>query len=108
MLLAETEKRIDEKIAQLAEMEGRILAVVEVQEQRENEKLDSLVRLYERMRPRDAARMIEDLDMTLQLEIATRMRSIKMAAILSAMDPVAARDLTRRLASRAQLPPTDG
>ena len=52
--------------------------------------------------------MIEDLDMTLQLEIATRMRSIKMAAILSAMDPVAARDLTRRLASRAQLPPTDG
>ena len=60
------------------------------------------------MRPRDAARLLESLDISLQLEVATRMREIKMAAILSAMDPAAARDLTNRLASRAQLPQTDG
>ena len=107
-LLAEAERRIDEKIEQLAQLEKEILALVEVQETTDNEKLDSLVRIYERMRPRDAARLIESLDISLQLEVATRMREIKMAAILSAMDPAAARDLTNRLASRAQLPQTDG
>ncbi len=107
-LLAEAERRIDEKIAQLAQLEKEILALVEVQETTDNEKLDSLVRVYERMRPRDAARILESLDISLQLEVATRMREIKRAAILSAMDPAAARDLTNRLASRAQLPQTDG
>lgn len=107
-LLAEAEKRIDEKIAQLARLEKEILALVEVQETADNEKLDSLVRVYERMRPRDAARIMESLDISLQLEVAIRMREIKMAAILSAMDPAAARELTNRLASRAQLPQTDG
>lgn len=107
-LLAEAERRIDEKIAQLAQLEKEILALVEVQEATDNEKFDSLVRVYERMRPRDAARIMESLDISLQLEVATRMREIKMAAILSAMDPAAARELTNRLASRAQLPQTDG
>ncbi len=107
-LLAEAERRIDEKIAQLAQLEKEILALVEVQEATDNEKLDSLVRVYERMRPRDAARIMESLDISLQLEVASRMREIKMAAILSAMDPAAARELTNRLASRAQLPQTDG
>ena len=107
-LLAEAERRIDEKIAQLAQLEKEILALVEVQETTDNEKLDSLVRVYERMRPRDAARIIESLDISLQLEVASRMREIKIAAILSAMDPAAARELTNRLASRAQLPQTDG
>ena len=107
-LLAEAEKRIDEKIAQLAQLEKEILALVEVQDTTDNEKLDSLVRVYERMRPRDAARIIESLDIALQIEVATRMREIKMAAILSAMDPAAARELTNRLASRAHLPQTEG
>ena len=107
-LLAEAERRIDEKIVQLAQLEKEILALVEVQETADNEKLDGLARVYERMRPRDAARLIESLDISLQLEVVTRMREIKMAAILSAMDPAAARKLTNRLASRAQLPRTDG
>ncbi|MCH8201740.1 MAG: hypothetical protein IH996_01390 [Proteobacteria bacterium] len=107
-LLAEAERRIDEKIVRLAQLEKEILALVEVQETADNEKLDSLARVYERMRPRDAARLIESLDISLQLEVVTRMREIKMAAILSAMDPAAARKLTNRLASRAQLPRTDG
>ncbi len=107
-LLTEAEKRIDQKIMQLAQLEKEILALVEVQEATDNEKLDSLVRVYERMRPRDAARIMESLDISLQLEVATRMREIKLAAILSAMDQAAARELTNRLASRAQLPQTDG
>lgn len=107
-LLAEAERRIDEKIVRLAQLEKEILALVEVQETAENEKLDSLARVYERMRPRDAARLIESLDISSQLEVLTRMREIKMAAILSVMDPAAARELTNRLASRAQLPQTDG
>jgi flagellar motility protein MotE (MotC chaperone) len=107
-LLAEVEQRIDDKIQKLAQLQGEILVLVEVQEEKDNEKFDSLVRVYERMRPRDAARIIEGLDISLQLEVANRMREIKMAAILSVMDPAAARELTNRLASRAQLPQTDG
>lgn len=107
-LLAETEKRIDGKIEKLAQIEEELLVLVEVQEEKEKERIGRLVRIYERMRPRDAARIIETLDVSLQLQVATRMRDIKMAAILSAMDPTAAQELMNGLARPVQRPQTDG
>lgn len=104
-VLAEAIERADQKIRELAKLEEELMALVEEQEGRDEEELKSLVRIYERMRPRDAARLIEDLDPDLQLEVAIRMRAIRMAQILSVMDPQSASDLTARMAERSQLPP---
>jgi flagellar motility protein MotE (MotC chaperone) len=50
------------------------------------------------MKPKDAARIFERLDMGVMIEVAKRMQPRKLSAVLAAMDPVAAQDLTVELA----------
>ena len=57
-----------------------------------------LVKLYEAMKPRDAATIFNDLDMPVLLQVVDRMKEAKAAPVLAAMQPDKARDLTARLA----------
>jgi flagellar motility protein MotE (MotC chaperone) len=107
-LLEATEIQIDGKIAQLQNLEGRISILVQSYEDQENEEMNSLVKIYETMKPKDAAAIFVLLDMTVQLEVAQRMKESKMAPILANMPPESARELTTQLASRANLPQIDG
>lgn len=107
-LLGATEKRIDGKIARLEAMEAKISEFVQLHEEQENEQLQSIVKVYETMKPKDAAVIFQRLEMSIQLELATRMREAKMAPILAAMDTDAARQLTTQLASRLELPDVEG
>jgi len=107
-LLGATEKRIDDKIARLEALQTQLSDLVEAHEQQENKQLDSIVKVYESMKPKDAAPIFQRLDMSIQLEIATRMREAKMAPILAEMDADAARKLTTQLASRVELPDIEG
>lgn len=103
-LLASTERRIDEKIAQLQTLESRIEALVETHKDQENEQLASIVKVYESMKPKDAAPIFQRLDLDIQMQVATRMKDRSMAALLSEMNPDAAKTLTTRLATRTELP----
>ncbi|GER01469.1 hypothetical protein JCM17845_20920 [Iodidimonas gelatinilytica] len=103
-LLASTERRIDQKISQLRSIEQEISALVTRHEEQENEQIDSIVKVYETMKPKDAASIFERLDMDIQQQVATRMSDRKMAALLAEMDTDAARILTTRLATTTRLP----
>lgn len=107
-LLEATENRIDDKIIQLKDLETRIQAVVATYEQNENEQMDSLVKVYETMKPKDAAKIFETLDNNIQLDVAIRMKEARMAPILAAMSADKAKDLTHMLATRAKLPTIEG
>lgn len=107
-LLEATEKRIDGKIVQLEDLETRIQVVVATYETNENEQMTRLVKVYETMKPKDAARVLEMLDDSILLDVANRMKEAKMAPILAAMDQEKARDLTTMLATRVKLPTIDG
>lgn len=107
-ILEATERRIDEKIARLEGLEGQIKALVSRHEEIENAELASIVKVYQTMKPKDAARIFERLDMEIQVEVATRMKESKMAPILAAMSADAAKTLTIELATRAQLPEIEG
>ena len=107
-LLEATERRIDEKIARLEALEVRMADLVRSYEDNENTQLQSLVKVYETMKPKDAARIFSRLSMEIQLEVATRMKEAKMAPIMAAMPDEAAEALTAELASRAVLPELDG
>ena len=67
-------------------------------------KVASLVRIYENMKPKDAARIFEELDMDTLLLVAERMKERSLAPIMANMDPGKARDVTVDLARRRQLP----
>jgi len=103
-LLASTEKRIDDKILQLQTLEVKIKEHLRLFDEREDGQLRSIVEVYEKMKPKDAAPRFETLDIQIQLDLVTRMKSAKVAALMEKMTPQAASDLTKELATRAAPP----
>jgi flagellar motility protein MotE (MotC chaperone) len=99
-LLEATEKRVEAKIGDLKALEGRVKGLLVEHENQENEKLSSIVKVYEKMKPADAARILEGLDMSIQIDVAQRMSELRMAPIMSKMTPKAAQKLTTQLATK--------
>ena len=97
-LLSAAEKRVEDRIAELKEIEARINARLGEQDAENEARLAGLVAMYETMKPKDAARIFERLDMGVLLDVVKRMQPRKMAAVMAAMDPVTAQDLTVELA----------
>ena len=97
-LLVAAEKRVEERIAELKDIEARINERLGAQDAENEARLAGVVSMYESMKPKDAARIFERLDMGVLIEVAKRMQPRKMSAVLAAMDPVAAQDLTVELA----------
>ena len=103
-LLQATERRIDGKIVELRQIENKIQALLDRYDQREDAQLRSLVKVYENMKPKDAARIFNQLEMDILLNVAERMREAKVAPVLAKMDSAKAKALTVELATRRKLP----
>lgn len=103
-LLAAAEGRIDEKILRLEGLQATIENLLVEFDEQEEAQFGSLVRIYENMKPRDAARIFEQLDMTVLLEVIGRMRERNSAPILAQMRPDRAQQVTLQLAQRRELP----
>jgi flagellar motility protein MotE (MotC chaperone) len=102
-LLETSEKRIDAKLAQLKVAQAQSDSFSAGGRGTANAQFASLVKVYEVMKPKDAARIFEKLDMPVQLAVATAMKERNMAALMSEMSPEAARKLTMEMAAQAQL-----
>jgi flagellar motility protein MotE (MotC chaperone) len=100
VLLQAAEKRIDEKIARLAALEKDIGGILDKQDEAGEARIKSLVKIYETMKPHDAARIFEQLDMAVLLGVVEHMKERMAAPILAAMDPNKARAVTLALAER--------
>jgi flagellar motility protein MotE (MotC chaperone) len=100
--LAVAEQRIDQKIAELAALQARIEELLQAYDAQEDEQLMSLVKIYETMKPKDAAPIFNSLDLEILLEIISRMSNIRSAPILAQMDPLRAQQVTEELARRMQ------
>lgn len=96
--------KIDEKIGQLKALQNEVDSLLKKYNQQEDEKMRSLVRVYENMKPKDAARIFEQLDMTVLLDIIERMKEQKFAPILAEMDVRKASAVSTEMAQRRQLP----
>ena len=107
-VLKATEKRIDGKIVELKALEEKIQQYLQQHDEQGEQQLKSLVKVYENMKPKDAARIFEQLDLDILLDVAERMREAKMAPILANMDPGKAKQITVELATRRDLPKTGG
>jgi flagellar motility protein MotE (MotC chaperone) len=107
-LLSATEARIDDKINELKKIEAAVSALLKQHDEQEDKQLASLVKIYEKMKPKDAARILEKLDMGVLLTVAERMREAKMANVMAHMDDTKAKALTMELATRRRLPEVNG
>lgn len=103
-LLKAAEDQIERKIAEMKSLRGTIESLLRQYNDQEDSKMRSLVKIYENMKPKEAAKIFEQLDMEILLEVVERMKEQKVAPILAEMDPGKARTLTSELAQRRQMP----
>ncbi|WP_282607975.1 MotE family protein [Pelagibius sp. Alg239-R121] len=104
ILLKAAESRIDEKVAELEALRKSIEELLGEHDEETEAQMKSLVKIYEAMKPKDAARIFEQLDMVVLLEVIERMKERKTAPILANMDPERAKTITLELAQRRTLP----
>jgi flagellar motility protein MotE (MotC chaperone) len=103
-VLAAAEARVDDKIATLKQLQDHIAALLGERDTAEKAQLASLVKTYTAMKPKDAARIFNNLDDSVLIPVAQAMKSDALAPILAAMNPEAAQKLTMKLADRLKLP----
>ncbi len=104
-LLAAAEKRLDEKIAKLKELRDSIESMFASADAENEAQIASLVKMYERMKPKDAARIFDKLDLKVLIEVVDRMKEAKAALVLAKMNVDKARTVTLELAKRREVPP---
>ena len=104
-LLAVAERQIEAQISKLEVERAAFQAILDENAQAESEDIESLVSAYERMKPRDAAAIFNDLDEDILIPVAAGMRTQALAGALAEMQPEKARYLTKRLAERNAVEP---
>jgi flagellar motility protein MotE (MotC chaperone) len=97
-MLAAAEKKLAAQIGELQALQQRLEALDAKNTEQEAVAWQGLVKVYETMKPRDAAAIFNDLGMAVLLSVIDRMKEAKAAAILAAMVPDKARDVTTQLA----------
>lgn len=94
------EKRLRKLVDELSALKRDIDARLAELEAGDEERLARLVKLYEKMRPKDAARIFDDLDFEVLVPLALAMNERKLAPIVAAMTPEVARKLTGEVAEQ--------
>ncbi|MBN2751686.1 MAG: hypothetical protein JXQ84_03160 [Rhodospirillaceae bacterium] len=103
-VLSAAEGQIDAKIQKLREIQGTIEGLIEKHDDQEGKKIESLVRIYQAMKPKDAARIFEQMEMPILVRVFKGMKDRSSAAILAQMSPDRANAVTTELATQTQLP----
>jgi flagellar motility protein MotE (MotC chaperone) len=101
--LSSTEKRIDDKIAQIESMQKAVSELLAEYNKIEDAKIGSLVKIYENMKPAEAARIFDELEMPILLLVIDRMKEKKSAPVLAAMNTMKAKQVTVELAEQRRL-----
>jgi flagellar motility protein MotE (MotC chaperone) len=116
-LLKAAEKRIESRVEELKGLESRINTATEHKAEADSARFKGIITMYEGMKPKDAAKVFDRLEMPVLIEIASQIAPRKMSDILGLMTTEAAErltvELTRRTgsdksASAADLPKIEG
>lgn len=102
-LLLAAERQLDSRLADLKQLEQKLDAMMTKRNEQEEAQAAALVKTYESMKPEDAARIFNRLERTILVDVASRMKPAKIGAIMAAMEPARAQDLTVLLAKRFKL-----
>ena len=99
-VIAAAEARLEERLKALDAREAEFAARAKAAQVERSAEIEALSDAYEKMRPRDAARIFEALDDDILVPVAAGMRVQALAGVLAEMSPQRARFLTNALAGR--------
>jgi flagellar motility protein MotE (MotC chaperone) len=100
-LLKAAEKRMESRVEEVKAVESRISTAAQQKTEADAARFKGLVTMYEGMKPKDAAKVFDRLEMPVLFEIASQIAPRKMSDILGLMSAEAAERLTVEMARRA-------
>jgi len=103
-LLKVTQQQIDERIAKLESLKSDINGLLGKLDEKEEKQIQTLIKLYDTMKPKAAAKIFTGLDKDVLLRVASRIKSENLAKIMAAMPAGKAAELTVALAASNRLP----
>ncbi len=103
-LLKAAEQEITRKYQELSKLRNEIESLLTNQSEEEEKRINSLVKIYEGMKPKDAARIFDTLDLDVLLSVISKMSERKVSPILASMNPERVRTITIMLAEQKSLP----
>ncbi len=101
-LLQAAEKRVQQQIEELKGLQAKIDTAIKSYDETEQARRNSLVRMFQNMKPAEAARIFEQMELPVLLEIVEAMNERRAAPILAQMNPIRAQQVTTELARRRQ------
>lgn len=103
-LLKITEQRVDQKIKEMDLMRQQIQSLVNQVAGAQQAQLGNLIKIYETMKPDEAARIFETLDMPILLGVIQGMKPARTALVMAKLSAEKAREVTVALTKQDQLP----
>ncbi|MEN6437523.1 MAG: hypothetical protein ABFD97_02970 [Syntrophobacter sp.] len=98
--LAKIEKEVEQKTKELLALQKEIQAYRSERQDTQNTKVRSLAKIYGTMKPKEAAKLLENLEDKLVMGIISTMSSDEAAAILALMDVKKAAKISEALSGR--------
>jgi flagellar motility protein MotE (MotC chaperone) len=102
-VLKATEDKLDQKVTELKSLQNQVAELMKGYDEKENIKYLSLVKIYENMKPREAAKIFDELDINMLVAIVTRMKEVRSAPIIASMNPSKAKELSIELTKHQSL-----
>ena len=102
MELAAETLRIDQ--TRLEDLKGEVESLLSRIKKAQTDDVDRLVALYSAMKPKEAAAIMNDLDIEVSVMVLGTMPERDAAPILARLDPVRARAISRIILERSKLP----
>lgn len=103
-VLAATEARVGTQIQRLNGVKREVEALMTQRSTLQQEDLKRMVSIYEAMKPRDAARILTDMETDIVVDVLDRITERRAAPILAEMADAKAREVTRLILQRRALP----
>lgn len=103
-VLAATEARVGTQIQRLNGVKREVEALMTQRSTLQQEDLKRMVAIYEAMKPRDAARILTDMETDIVVDVLDRIAERRAAPILAEMADAKAREVTRLILQRRALP----
>ena len=94
------DKQLAERVVELLALQAKLQALENSLKERDEANWSGLVKLYEGMRPREAATIFNALDKPVLLEILDRMKPMKAGLVIASMEAEKARQATADLAGK--------
>lgn len=103
-LLKVAEQRVDQKIKEMETLQTQLQKMLGQVDASQQAQIENLVKIYETMKAKEAARIFETLDMPVLLGVIQKMKAQKTAAVMAEMNPQKAKEITEALTKQDQLP----